>query len=227
MRDVCERGIHASRTNRRENGLDQTEGSSRFSTSSPLWHLQHLEQLWLSYNSISSCSGLEKCTKLKILYLGNNKISDLKALCLPSACVAFRGLVRCWPLLQHEMLPLNSVLACTWQEVHKLANIDTLEEGVLYGNPIHQKIVEDGDLAWPTQIIKILPNLKKLDGISVVEWKVKISEGRTPCVLVLVGWCPSGAEPCVVWDGQGTTSSSKSSSKPLTLTAVGTSTSTS
>ena len=67
-----------------------------------------------------------------------------------------------------------------WQEVHKLAGIESLEEVVLYGNPIHQKIVDDGDLAWPSQIIKILPNLKKLDGISVVEWKVKISEGKSP-----------------------------------------------
>ena len=41
--------------------------------------MQHLEQLWLSYNSISSCNGVEKCKKLRILYLGNNKISDLKA----------------------------------------------------------------------------------------------------------------------------------------------------
>jgi len=79
----------------------------------------------------------------------------------------------------------------TSQEIHKLANVDTLEEVVLYGNPIHQKIVEDGDLEWPRMIIKILPNLKKLDGISIVEWKVKISEGSMSvpcCCCVCFAW---------------------------------------
>ena len=39
---------------------------------------QHLEQLWLSYNNISSLNGLDKMKNLKILYVGNNKISDIK-----------------------------------------------------------------------------------------------------------------------------------------------------
>lgn len=100
-----------------------------------------LEQLWLSYNQISSTNGIDKLKKLKVLYLGNNNISDMK-------------------------------------EVQKLANIETLEEIVLYGNPIHKKIIDDGELAWPTAILKVLPNLKRLDGISCVEWKMKISEGN-------------------------------------------------
>merc|ERR1711988_1737148 len=33
-------------------------------------------------------------------------------------------------------------------------------------------------MGWPIEVLKILPNLKKLDGISAVEWKVKISEGN-------------------------------------------------
>lgn len=101
----------------------------------------HLEQLWLSYNAISSLSGLERCTKLKVLYIGNNKISDLK-------------------------------------EVAKLQSMTALEELVLYGNPVQQKICQDGDLYWPLAVLKLLPNLKKLDGTSTIEWKVKISEGN-------------------------------------------------
>jgi hypothetical protein len=64
------------------------------------------------------------------------------------------------------------VLLCVSQEVHKLVNLPDLEELVMYGNPIHSKIVEDGDLQWPIAILKVLPNLKKLDGISSIEWKV-------------------------------------------------------
>jgi hypothetical protein len=35
-----------------------------------------LEQLWLSYNQISSLDGLSACTLLTTLYLSNNRISD-------------------------------------------------------------------------------------------------------------------------------------------------------
>jgi len=101
----------------------------------------HLEQLWISYNQISSLNGLEKCLKLKNLFIGNNKIKEIK-------------------------------------EIEKLQKLPLLEELVLYGNPVHTSIIQDGDLEWPLAILKLLPNLKKLDGISVVEWKIKISEGN-------------------------------------------------
>ncbi len=35
-----------------------------------------LEELWLSYNAITSLDGLAPCKKLQVLYLGNNKIAD-------------------------------------------------------------------------------------------------------------------------------------------------------
>ena len=35
-----------------------------------------LEQLWLSYNNLTSLAGVEKLKKLKVLYCGNNKISS-------------------------------------------------------------------------------------------------------------------------------------------------------
>lgn len=35
-----------------------------------------LEQLWLSYNNLTSLAGIEKLKKLKVLYCGNNKISS-------------------------------------------------------------------------------------------------------------------------------------------------------
>lgn len=35
-----------------------------------------LEELWLSYNAITSLDGLAACKKLQVLYLGNNKIAD-------------------------------------------------------------------------------------------------------------------------------------------------------
>jgi dynein light chain 1 len=35
-----------------------------------------LEELWLSYNLISSLDGLQLCTKLRVLYLSNNAVRD-------------------------------------------------------------------------------------------------------------------------------------------------------
>lgn len=35
-----------------------------------------LEQLWLSYNEISSLDGLSSLINLQVLYLGNNRITD-------------------------------------------------------------------------------------------------------------------------------------------------------
>lgn len=35
-----------------------------------------LQELWLSYNLISSLDGLQACSALTVLYIGNNKISD-------------------------------------------------------------------------------------------------------------------------------------------------------
>lgn len=35
-----------------------------------------LEELWISYNQISSLDGLNSCSKLQVLYMTNNKISD-------------------------------------------------------------------------------------------------------------------------------------------------------
>jgi len=101
----------------------------------------HLQELWLSYNNISTLSGLEKCNVLHTLYVGNNKISDMK-------------------------------------ECQRLLTLPALESVVLYGNPIHKKIIDDGDLAWPSKMLKALPNIKKLDGIAVIQWKLMISEGN-------------------------------------------------
>ena len=36
----------------------------------------NLRQLWLSYNNLTSLSGIEKLTNLEVLYLSNNKIKD-------------------------------------------------------------------------------------------------------------------------------------------------------
>lgn len=101
-----------------------------------------LEQLWVSYNQISSLSGVEKLKCLKVFYAGNNKINDVK-------------------------------------EVAKLAELPDLEEVVLFGNPFVQAIVaKEGELEYVSKVLELLPKLKKLDGVSVIEWKQKMDSGN-------------------------------------------------
>lgn len=101
-----------------------------------------LEQLWISYNLISSLNGIEKLKTLKVLFVGNNKITDIK-------------------------------------EIARLAELPYLEELVLYGNPVHWGIQgKDGELAWADTVLNMLPQVKKLDGVSAVEWRNKMEGGN-------------------------------------------------
>ena len=101
-----------------------------------------LEELWMSYNPIDKLTGIEKLRNLKVLFMGNCKVSSDK-------------------------------------ELMRLADLPNLEELVFFGNPIHRSMIEkEGELAWPAYILNILPNLRKLDGISMVEWKQKMSGGN-------------------------------------------------
>jgi len=101
-----------------------------------------LEQLWLSYNNITSLKGIEGLKVCHTVYMGNNKVSEEK-------------------------------------EFDKLCELPCLEELVFFGNPIHRNMVEkEGELAWPLFVKEKLPNLRKLDGITMVEWNSKLNAGN-------------------------------------------------
>jgi len=101
-----------------------------------------LEQLWISYNNITTLAGVEQCGKLRCLYAGNNNISDIR-------------------------------------ELSRLQTLPSLEELVLYGNPLQKKIEsEEGATAWAEKVLAVLPNLRRLDGVAAVQWRTKITEGN-------------------------------------------------
>lgn len=93
-----------------------------------------LQELWLSYNQIIKLSGLEPCTRLRVLYLANNLIRDLKEL---------------------EAVP------------------PSVEEISLVGNPVWEAARQAEGLptalgcAYRVDILRRLPNLKKIDGVTV------------------------------------------------------------
>ena len=48
-----------------------------------------LEELWLSYNQVVKLGGLECCTLLRVLYVTNNQLRDMKELeCIPPSVEA-------------------------------------------------------------------------------------------------------------------------------------------
>jgi len=92
-----------------------------------------LEELWVSYNLIDKLTNIEKLTKLRILYLHNNKISS-------------------------------------WGELEKLQALENLEEILLVGNPLFENTGTDQTKIkseWRIEVLKRLPNLKKIDGVPV------------------------------------------------------------
>jgi len=142
--------------------------------------------LALSSNSIEKMVNLSALVNLEVLSMGRNNIrkienldgigDHLEQLWLSyNAISSLSGLDRCTKL---KVLYIGNNKINDLKEVAKLQALPELEELVLYGNPIHHKICEDGDLNWPLAVLKLLPNLKKLDGTSSIEWKVKISEGN-------------------------------------------------
>lgn len=148
--------------------------------------LKECQHLALSSNSIDKMANFGALENLEILSMGRNNIKKLEMLdsvgdhleqlwMSYNSISSLNGLDKCKNL---KVLYIGNNKINDIKEVHKLASMQSLEELVLYGNPLHASIIQDGDLQWPITILKILPNIKKLDGISVIEWKVKISEGN-------------------------------------------------
>jgi len=148
--------------------------------------LKSCEHLALSSNSIDKMVNLGALENLQILSMGRNNIKKLEHLeaigdhleqlwISYNAISSLGGLEKCPKL---KVLYLGNNKISDIKELARLQALPELEELVLYGNPIHTKIIDDGELAWPAAVLKQLPNLKKLDGISVIEWKVKMSEGN-------------------------------------------------
>merc|ERR1711959_87034 len=148
--------------------------------------LKACQKLSLSTNNIDKIANLGALENLRVLSLGRNNIKRLDNLDaianhLEELWVSYNhisslnGLEKCANL---RVLYCGNNKISDMKEVAKLQTLPALEDIVLYGNPIHTKIIDDGDLAWPKAVIPLLPNMKKLDGTTVIEWKVKIAEGN-------------------------------------------------
>merc|ERR1711988_1247442 len=149
--------------------------------------LKSCEHLGLSSNSIDKIGNLAGMENLKILSLGRNLIKKLDNMDglgnkLEQLWVSYNQIaslsgvekLKCLKVFYAGNNKISDIKA-----VAKLAELPELEEVVLFGNPFHANIVsKEGELEYVTKVLEVLPKLKKLDGISVIEWRQKMDSGN-------------------------------------------------
>ncbi|XP_071447319.1 dynein axonemal light chain 1-like [Hetaerina americana] len=138
-----------------------------------LTQLTKCQKLSLSTNMIDKISGLGGMKNLKILSLGRNYIKALTGLeplgdMLEELWISYnmidklRGI---GVLKKLKVLYMSNNLVKEWGEFNKLQDLPLLEDLLFVGNPLHEAIEES---AWRTEVMKRLPNLKKLDGVTCI-----------------------------------------------------------
>ncbi|GMH37457.1 hypothetical protein BSKO_05330 [Bryopsis sp. KO-2023] len=147
----------------------------------------------LSTNNIEKISSLSGMDNLKVLSLGRNQIKKIENLdgvadTLEELWVSYNVLEK---LAGIEKLTNLRVLFASnnkikeWMEVERLSVLESLEELLLVGNPIYNEAKEAGTTPeYRIEVIKRLPNLKKLDGIPVdVDEKEAAEAARNAALL--------------------------------------------
>lgn len=67
-----------------------------------------------------------------------------------------------------KVLYLGNNLIKEWAEFNRLQELGTLETLVFVGNPLMEATVGGDESAWRSECARRLPNLKKLDGETIV-----------------------------------------------------------
>jgi dynein light chain 1 len=90
-----------------------------------------MEELWLSYNLITSLDGLAPCTALRVLYIGNNKISDWGELDKLSTLPSLKDvLLQGNPIYDSAPDPATARLMA----IKRLPNVDKLDNQLISGS---------------------------------------------------------------------------------------------
>merc|ERR1711988_1300126 len=149
--------------------------------------LKACEQLGLSSNNIDKIGNLAGMENLKILSLGRNMIKKLDNMDglgnkLEQLWISYNNISSLAGIEKLKCLKIfyigNNKITDA-KEIQRLSELPDLEELVLYGNPFHSNLVASkGELEYANTVIEMLPNLKKLAGIAVIELKQKRDSGN-------------------------------------------------
>ncbi|CAF1078993.1 unnamed protein product [Adineta steineri] len=137
------------------------------------------EKLSLSTNMIEKIANLNGLKNLKILSLGRNLIKNLVGLeavsdTLEELWISYNQIEKLkgiGGMKKLRVLYMSNNIVKEWAEFSKLAELQTLQELVFTGNPLHEKFLEDNDgkqEIWQAEVQKRLKPLKKLDGLHII-----------------------------------------------------------
>lgn len=138
--------------------------------------LKACKQLSLSTNNIEKISSLSGMDNLRILSLGRNQIKKIENLdavaeTLEELWMSYnivQSLVGIEKLTNLRVLYLSNNKIAAMNEIDKLSQLEKLEELLLVGNPLYDDYKGANNLSeYRIEVVKRLPNLKKLDGIPV------------------------------------------------------------
>ncbi|XP_065560254.1 dynein axonemal light chain 1-like isoform X1 [Artemia franciscana] len=141
--------------------------------SKELANISSCRKLSLSTNLIDKVTNLNGLKRLKVLSLGRNCIKSLSGIeavaeTLEELWISYnyieklRGITS---LKKLRVLLASNNLVKDWSEINRLAELPSLIELNLTGNPIEERCSAEG--IWRRECIKKLPNLTKLDGLHV------------------------------------------------------------
>jgi len=133
--------------------------------------------LSLSSNNIDKIQNLPK-SSLKILSLGRNCIKKLDGIqhvhdTLEQLWISYNNidkLIGIEEMHRLKVLYMSNNRIADWEEIDRLKGLTELTDVLLIGNPLHIKYRKKNMLKeYEREMIKRLPNLKKLDGHILTE----------------------------------------------------------
>lgn len=135
--------------------------------------LTNVEKLSLSTNMIEKIAGVSALKNLKILSIGRNYIKTFSGLegvgdTLEQLWISYNFIEKIKGvavLKKLKVLYMSNNLVKDWTEFNKLQDLPMLEDLLFVGNPLFDNLDES---VWKVEAIKRLPNLKKLDGETVL-----------------------------------------------------------
>ncbi|XP_014671295.1 PREDICTED: dynein light chain 1, axonemal-like isoform X2 [Priapulus caudatus] len=144
--------------------------------------LVNCEKLSLSTNCIEKIANLNGLKNLHILSLGRNNIKNLTGLesvgdTLEELWISYNCVEKLKGinvLKKLKVLFMSNNLVKDWGEFGKLADLPCLADLVFVGNPLEEKFTAEG--TWRDEVSRRLPNLKKLDGITIIRQEAEDEE---------------------------------------------------
>ncbi|XP_053622321.1 dynein axonemal light chain 1-like [Plodia interpunctella] len=135
--------------------------------------LVNCEKLSLSTNMIEKVTGLNSLKKLRILSLGRNYIKSFAGMeslgdTLEELWISYNLIekIKGINVLRNlKVLYMSNNLVKEWSEFNKLQELPHLEDLLFVGNPLYDGCELE---AWRSEAARRLPNLKKLDGETVI-----------------------------------------------------------